>query len=375
MNDSTNLDRIRALAQEDLSPAEQARLRARLQHDQELAALSREYQVVHRLTAPLLDEPPACQTTFAVLERALEAAPRTRLWPRRVAAAAAVALLGGVAWIAGPRAAPAGPLTLAAIDLRAAPLPTAASEPPAGLADYDPRGPDGVAWLEDFDTASWLAEASGRPLLVFGGLPNCSMCKSLDEQVFTARSVVDLAERYVPVRFDLDALPEAEAQALMARGYPFLEVWSADREPLLPLSRRPEAEFFVESMRRGLVAADAEGVVASWDDLRSLARTFERGRSDEDQGRLAGAQDSYSTLAAGESEVYRQLGTSGLARISADARSALLRAAEAAEASPDAAADLLRRAVERYAGTEYAADLRAVLERLETSGRFPRLRS
>lgn len=375
MNEETHIDRIRALAEDRLTDAERERLLADLAADAELAALAGEFEAVRTLTAALEEEPPACGTTFGTLERKLAEAPPASAWRRRVAAAAAVVAFGVTGWLALRSEVAAEPVVLAAIDLEPQALPEVPPEQPAGLADYDPRGSVGVAWLDDFDTAAWLAEASGRPMLVFGGFRGCVMCKAMDEEVFNAGSVVDLAERFVPVRFDLAQLPVEEAEALMRRGYPFLEVWNPEREPLHPLSRRPDPEFFAESMRLGLAAAHAEGDVPSWDELRALARAFERGRASEDEGSLAGAEDSYSRLTAGSSKLYRQLGAVGLARISADARGALLRARDAAGANPEAAADELRRAVRRHEGTQYAADLRAVLKQLEASGRFPPLSS
>jgi len=371
MNDSTRLDRIRALAERRLSAEEDERLRRELAADPELARLAEDFGAVHAVTAVLADDGPACRTSFDDLARAAEREPVfRRRWTRRVAAAAAVALLAAAAWYAlAPAAAPA--VVLGAIELDAAPAPAPVPEPPPGLAHYDPRGPGGVAWLDDFQAASWLSAASGRPLLVFGEIRGCPMCAKLDVDVFTARSVVDLIERYVPVRFDLDALPREEADALMRRGYPFLEVWSDRLEPIRPLSRQPDPAFFAESMRDGLAAADAEGEVASWDELRSLARTLDRARERETAGLFAGALDGYRALAGGASEPFRRLGDCGLARIAADARGTLLHAREVARSDPGGAEEVLRRALQRYAGTDYAADLRAVLERLRDSGRFP----
>lgn len=376
MNEETDLDRIRALAEERLDPEARAEFCQRLIAEPALAELADEYRVVHSLTAPLEGDPPACRTTFEDLQLSSE---RSH-WPRRVAAVAAMLfVLATATWLVRGSAEglgnETGPVVLNAIGLEAVPSLGQPPPPPPGLADYDPRGADGVAWLDDMEAAAWLSEASGRPLLVFGRIQECVMCEALDERVFSESSVVDLAERYIPVRFYFGSLPPAEAEQLMSRGYPFLEVWDASRQPLHELSRRPEAQFFVESMREGLAAADAEGDVATWDELRGLARTFESGRSAEQRGQLSGAQDSYATLTHADSDVYRELGASGLARISADARAVLLRARDTAGSDPGAAAEVLRDAVERYAGTDYAADLRAVLQRLERSGHFPRLRS
>ena len=375
MNHQTDLDRIRELAEERLDPEARAEFCQRLLADPSLAELADEFRVVHSLSAALEQDPPACRTTFAELQLPHDRPRR----PRWVAAAAGLLVLAATAWlIRGLSSSPgaeSGPVVLSAIALEAPPTLGQPALPPPGLVDYDPRGVDGVAWLDDMEAAAWLSEASGRPLLVFGRIEDCVMCEALDERVFSQSSVVDLAERYIPVRFYFGNLPEAEAEQLLARGYPFLEVWDAGRRPLYSLARRPEPEFFVESMREGLVAAEAEGELATWDELRRFARTFESGRTAEQQGQLCGAQDSYATLARADSDLYRDLGTSGLARISAEARSVLLRARETAGSDPDAAAAALRAALERYAGTDYAADLRAVLERLESSGRFPRLRS
>jgi hypothetical protein len=197
------------------------------------------------------------------------------------------------------------------------------------------------------------------------------MCLVLDEEVFSAREVVDLVERYVPLRIDLGSIPREEAYALMERGYPFLEVWSPEREPLHSLSREPDAAFFVESMHAGLESVQATENAPTWENVRELARTFERARREEQAGHMAAAVKAFQDLADRDAGNFAGLGADGLRRIAFDVRDGFLDAREAARSDPELAAALLRGLLKRYAGTRYEQDLEVTLERLETDGAFP----
>jgi HEAT repeat protein/thioredoxin-like negative regulator of GroEL len=87
------------------------------------------------------------------------------------------------------------PLLLPAIPVFAQTAPTSA---PAASA------PATVAWETNYDTASQIAKAAGKPLLVIFGAPWCEACHTLNEQLKSAdvqKELRDLARVYV----DFDA--------------------------------------------------------------------------------------------------------------------------------------------------------------------------
>lgn len=373
-----SMDRIRAWVEGSLEPEELRRLERELAADEELGELAQQFRDVHALTEALgpLPEP---SSSFAQLERRLPQATGSRPVARRVAAAAGILLVASVAVIAwrslGGFAAP-GPLQLSAIDLNARLEIESVAVPPAGLAGYDPRSASGgVAWIYDDRAAAWLAEASGRPLLVYGSIRGCPMCVVLERDVFAQAEVLDLVERYVPLRIDLGAIPQDDANALIQRGYPFLEVWSFERETLHSLSRAPVAASFVESMQVGLEAAGARGDMPTWERIRSAAQQLDGARADEEAGLMAEAERGYSALASSAQEAFASLGAAGLRRLLTDVRERFLAAREAAATDPDRALTMLGAALERYRGTRFAPDLEALRRRLEQDGCFPEVLS
>jgi hypothetical protein len=377
MSGDTFLDRLRARAEGRLPPVEAQRLERELEADPRLRELAAEFEAIHSLTGAGELPVPACELTYEDLAPQLPISwPSARPTPlRRVAAAAGIALLAGAGafvWTSGE--ATAAPLVLKAIELEAEAVADAGPDPtppPAVSLDFDPRGADGVRWIADLEDAVWLADATGRPLLVYGSIQGCILCATLDDEVFNDPQVLDLFERYVPVRIDFGEMPMAEAQALMARGYPFLEVWDVDQESCFKLSNAPDPTFFVESMHDGLEAAGATGEVPSWDTVRALCGLFSAAQEGERSGSMAAALERFRNLAGQVSDgIFAELADHGLRRIARDARERLL---EARRASPDEARELLRDAAQRFTGTEYGADLRAVLERLERDGRFPEI--
>ncbi len=366
------LDRIHGLLEGRLAPHEIATLERELAADPALRALAVEYRLVHALTTPAA-ELPASRLCFEDLEPWLAPEPRLLRPGRRAAAAAALLLVLGAALVLALRARSGGRELL----LHAIALETAAPAPPVELptisAEFDPRGESGVRFLSDVDAAARLARAAERPLLVYGSFPGCPMCAALDARVFADPSVVELAERTVPVRIDLSQLPEAEMRALVARGYPFLEVWRQDKTSAHSLSRLPEPRAFVESLHDGLAESDATGEQPAWELVRSLVRRLLQASASEREGRLAEAERGFRELAFDPrgTRFFAQAAAAGLSRLQDGARSALLEARAATD--PAGARRVLEQALERYSGTPFEADLRAVLERLERDGRFPDL--
>ena len=374
MNERSLLDLVHARAAGRLAPEDAPRLERALAADPALAALAEEYEVVYRLTGALgAGASEGTRTSFEELERRLP--PPTGA--RRVAAAALFVLALGAAFAAGRwTRAGADELELAAIELDSPELgPAPPPEVPADWADYDPAGAAMVRFRTDLTEAETLAGAARRPLLVYGTYPGCPLAAALDAHVFSDPAVIDLAERTVPVRIDLALLSPAEQEAYTRRGYPFLEMWSADGHPLHSLRRMPDAPTFVESLHDGLAKCAGVDEQPPWDEVRGWARRLGAARGAELEGELARAERELGLLAddAEAPAAIRAQATAGLRRLGLGARQLLLDARALADDDVEAAAALLRQAGTRYAGTRYAADLAAALERLLRDGRFPPL--
>jgi hypothetical protein len=370
MNEKTLLDRIHARAQGWLTPAEAAELERALDADPALAALARDYERVHELTRADPLPPLSARTTLDDLE--------ARVAPRRIRRSAVLVagllLVAALAFALGRLARPAGrTVFLAQIPLDPAEAPVVPALP-ASWSDFDPRGDGGVRFLRDVAEAELLARTVERPLLVYGSYPGCPMCAALDREVFADPAVVALAERTVPVRINLADLPEVEQRSLVARGYPFLEMWAADGRPTHALARRPDAASFVESMHDGLAASGAVGEQLPWEALRAAVRRLERADELQRRGSLGEAEALYSALLSEPSPAtIRERASAALAHLGAEAAGVLRAARRAAESDPRAGARLLEEALTRFARTRFAADLGAVLERLRADGRFPAL--
>ncbi|NOT30014.1 MAG: hypothetical protein HOP15_06145, partial [Planctomycetes bacterium] len=297
---------------------------------------------------------------------------------RRVAAAAALLLIGGATGYFAGRLGRAReePLYLRAIELE--PPRVSLSVPadlPARWSEYEPRRGLGVSFLTSVDEAEQLARMAERPLLVYGFYPGCPMAAALDARVFTDPTVIELAERTVPVRIDLSQLPADEQRELTSRGYPFLEMWRADGTPTHKLARNPDPALFVESLHDGLEKSDATGEQPAWKELRALAGRFDSARSSEREGRMAEAEETYRALLDEglAPAAIAERAAAGLRRLSDEARALLLEAGAAATRDRPLALRLLEHAAERFAGTRFEHDLRAALERIERDGRFPAL--
>lgn len=391
MDPTTDLDRLRAWLDGQLSDEQAERLERDLEHDPALAELAESLRDVFALTARETSVPQA-RTTFEELERRL-ATRRSELPRWRKAAAALVAIAAGTALavfltrglggesnevepVADATALPA-PVELVAIEL-AEPTPSAYAPPlvaPEVLASYDPRGPDGIQWLRDEEVAYAVARASQRPLLVFGSLPECPWCAELRAEVFPEQQVLDLIDRYVPFEWDLGQLPQEEFTAFMAkRGYPLFEVWTVDDEGVLNFSGRPDAPTLVEMMHQGLERADSTGHVPEWDDVRALGQRWLEAREARTAGRMAEAQTLLRNLARADlGGPFAATSTAELASIAAQARSALLESRDAATSDPTGARTRLETAARHFAGTEFEPDLRAVLAAWDPEEDFPEL--
>ncbi|HVS18754.1 MAG TPA: hypothetical protein VMT18_09160 [Planctomycetota bacterium] len=388
MDSTSDLDRLRARLDGRLDDVERARLERELDRDPALAELAERLRDVFALTAAE-PEPPACRVTFEDLERRL--APPPRAWPRRAAAAALVVFTGALAWWAfsGGRVAPATDPVVEAPAPRSAPVVRLASlraEPvareerapawvPEVLADYDPRGPDGIAWLGDQRTAAFVSRAAQRPILLLGSLEGCPWCARMRTEVFADPEAVGLADLYVFQEWNLSELPEKESLWIREqRGYPLLEVWGLDDDMVLAFSGRPSAALFVEKMLEGLERAGVDEDAPAWDELNDWAARWLAADRARAAGRMAEAVAGWRDLVRrARGNALAEEAAAALREVDAEAQRELFAAREIAAHDPRAAELALEDALERYAGTDHASDLGAVLAALRASGAFPTL--
>lgn len=395
MERTCDLDRLRAWIDGRLDATERARLERDLAADAELAELAERLRDVYALTA-VEDQPPPCRVTFSDLERRL--APSAPSWPRRAAAAALILGAGAAGWWAldglagGPApeptasassvpVAPAGPTLVRLETLSATFEPSPVELEPAWvpevLANFDPRGAEGIAWLHDQRSATFIASAARRPLLVLGSMPGCPWCATLRSEVFANPSVAGLADLFVPLEWDLSELPEKElAWIQQNRGYPLLEIWNSYDDVVLNFSGRPDAALFEEMLHQGLERAGAVEAAPAWEDLRDWAQRWLAADRARTQGRMAEAVAGWRELSRrAQGNVLAKQATLALGEVEAEANAALASANELAPRDAAAAREVLLRARARFADTDAERDLAAVLAAFESTGRFPTLES
>lgn len=379
-------ERLRAWTDGTMPADERARFEAELLRDAELARRAKEFRATWLLTEALAGPVPASRTSFdAIVARHDDEA--RRRWIRRAAAAVIVAL--PVAWIVvralSSRAEAQrenAPIVLESIPLEApaasgrAPV-APAPDVPAALADFAPLKKEGsgdVRWLASIEDARGVAEAVGRPLLVFGYVPGCPWCKTLREESFTDERFKSLAERTVPVAIDLLAVDEAISQPLLEGGYPVIELQTDRGELLLNMSGEPGTVDIPASLARGLEGWPSDPPALAWSTANDLARKLVSSLSAERQGRFFDAWTGFDELdAKGGGFTLSLAGRAGERRIEDAASDALARARERAAVDARAAETELASELERFTGTPYARDLERVLRALRDTGRFPEL--
>lgn len=373
-------DRVRAWVHGELESIEVERLRAELARHPEVAEFANEYREIHAATRELQGPRATSALDFATIERHIDAESRAKRW-RRVAAAAALIVVAGASWAMLPRE--SEPLHLSAIELELSASEVGASahsappeEFPELLEHFAPVENGEIRWVSDLASGTALAEASGRPLLLFGMFPTCPWCQQMKAEGLRDPAVVALIEEFVPVQVDLYGLSEADREVLIARGYPLFEVWNESGEIVHAFAGVHDVASFVANLATGVERATAGRELASWEELRGQARAYDEALTNEQAGSLGRAQRTFAALERdGSSNALVAAARDGVARISAAARVALLHARELSATDVDGAGAELSKAARRFAGSPYAADLEAARTRLVRDGRFPVLAS
>jgi thiol:disulfide interchange protein len=63
---------------------------------------------------------------------------------------------------------------------------------------------DGVEWLVSYDEAMQVAKKKNQPVMIDFYADWCGWCERLDQDTYSDRDVVTIADRFVPLKLDAD---------------------------------------------------------------------------------------------------------------------------------------------------------------------------
>lgn len=380
MRSACRFEQLRALVQGELSASESAEIERSLHDDPGLADVVADFRDVWLLTGVGLGHAPPSRLSLATIVARDADARRNerRRWLRR--AAAVVALSAGIwTWSALVRRADPAPVRLSAIAPHASAADATAdrslsrlAQSAEAIASFHPVESGRIRWLASLNEGRAVAQATGRPMWLFGYYPTCPWCLEMRRDALSDPQVIALAEQLVPVAIDLSEVEPAEAGELLARGYPLLELDDPDGEVLHNFAGRWDREDMRAQLELGLWKARSAAEPLSWESARALASTLAKALESERTGRFGPAWEGYEQLARdGGPFEFATEGRRGCDRLSG----AAFRALTAAQALSDPA-DARRRlasAATRFAGSPFQTDFEAVLARLSRTGVFPEL--
>lgn len=111
---------------------------------------------------------------------------------------------------------------------------------PESAAEYT----DGQWIADDFETASAIAEETGRPLLVDLYADWCGPCRTLGEEYFPSEELQPVLSNFVLLRVNVDVEPgQSMAQEYRANAIPTVVVAEADGteiDRIVGITRTPE---------------------------------------------------------------------------------------------------------------------------------------
>lgn len=373
MNDETLFDRLRALAEGRLCPAEVERLHAEAAGDPELARLIESYALVHGVTGLGAGQTP---TTTVLFEHLRVGQVRRPWFAMRFVAAAAVLAAAAFAGRQFLRSSEPAPLVLDAISLAAAQVPVVEELPDEVLkavAQFSAVEDGEIAWGESLAEARQVARVAGRPVLHFIHHPTCPWCTEMRRDTFNDEAVTALVTRFVPVHEDVTEMPGDKGMEIFQAGWPYLAVESPSGEVIHAFHGRHDAEDFRGHLETAIEKSGDQSP-QPWDRVRALANTLLRARAAEGRGDLRDALAGYREVETSDPAGWLgRAGAAGSGRIADSAREALLRARDVAQTDREQAATSLADAARRFAATPQGADLERVLARLRADGAFPPL--
>lgn len=158
-----------------------------------------------------------------------------------------------------------------------------------------------IAWAKSYSDALKAARESGKPVMIDVYTDWCGWCKKLDEDTYTAESVIKKSEQFfVPVKVNAETEGEqmAVAQAYGITGFPTI-LFLDPKDAFDPAaSKKKEGEAKPEDSATGLVgkiigympaepfAEKLETIATSYKEFPSLVETYRK-----DRGNVAVAKD------------------------------------------------------------------------------------
>lgn len=388
----TAADRVRALAEGRLAEPAAGLVGAEIAADPALRAFYEEWLLVVEMTA-CVDVVPECTVAAPSVDaasapsssarrlRAVPASPRRRFAPWMSVAAAA--LVAAVVWGVATR--DTGPVSIVAPELRGLVADASAvvtpepGEPDAAvlerLASFEPSVAGKIAWIDDWEAATALARASGKPLLVYVHVDGCPYCAELDKNVWPDAAVKVAAGELIPARVDALKAPDRFADVFNLDTWPYVAVIDGDGETLHEFGGRRKATDMRAQITRGSEkATERRASRPSWDTVRRASKAVLRGDEARAAGRLGEALVAYRGGAGADAS-----GDAPPARISAArarivqgaARDALSKIVETARTDAARAATAAEEAAQRFSGSAVGAEFGALARTLRETGKVP----
>ncbi|MFT7484241.1 MAG: thioredoxin-related protein [Candidatus Paceibacteria bacterium] len=368
---SYDMDRVRAFARGEMEPEQVARFEAELADNPELQAAAAAYGEVLSFTSVALEGSSQASASSLSLERLdslLGAEPDARreprfTWPWRSAAAASFLILSlslsFYAWDSQSRQPSSVTMNSIPRLARAASLDHGVTEHPslqiAAIASYMPVRDGSIQWLEQIDAGLRVAQATGRPLLLWCIHPTCPYCKRMRESTLLDPEVQELMASFVPVQLDVMQEERYSKMNPMEHGFPMFEVVDEELEGLHTFYNFHEPASFMAELQRGL---DEHGPheVLRWERLEEVAGVLAGARSAEERGEFGKALSGYQSLGElGAGLSLSAAGERGVARMTVLAHGFLDRAREASDC-----ASILAQAADAFEASDYAADFLAL---------------
>lgn len=110
-----------------------------------------------------------------------------------------------------------------------------------------------LMFVESYEQGLELAQADGKPLLVFFTAPWCNFCHQMASDAFTHEQVVGLSGQFVCVLVDADAQPEV-CQHFHVRSFPTIQFLSPRGVPLNRVTGKRPGNQLVMEMQSALQA-------------------------------------------------------------------------------------------------------------------------
>lgn len=109
----------------------------------------------------------------------------------------------------------------------------------------------GIEFVEGLDAGLQVAEATGRPILMFFTAEWCTFCHQMEDDAFRNSEVQALAARFTCITIDADAEPKV-CRKFNVSGFPTIQLFSPEGQPLQRLKGRQSAQQLQQGMHAAL---------------------------------------------------------------------------------------------------------------------------